>query len=70
MNLMIDWEMMRQALSAHVESGRSLRSIAEKAGVSRATLLNWLAGPAPETISKGQAVMEALDDATGKGSEG
>lgn len=59
---MVDWEMMRRALTAHVESGRSLRSIADRAGVSRGTLLNWLAGPAPETISKGQKVMEALQD--------
>lgn len=63
MSLMIEWERMRLALVSHVEAGRSFRSIADEAGVSRATLLNWLHRTPPETILKATAVYEAL---TGK----
>jgi hypothetical protein len=57
---MTEWEMLRMALVSHVEDGKSLGPLSAQANVSRATLINWLSGDAPETILKGTAVYEAL----------
>jgi transcriptional regulator with XRE-family HTH domain len=60
---MTEWERLRMALVGHVEAGKTLGPVARRSGVSRATLLNWLANKeAPETIVKAQAVSDALRD--------
>jgi hypothetical protein len=54
---------MRLALAAHVQAGKALKHVSDRSGVARATLLEWLSrGTPPETVAKGAAVMEALDD--------
>lgn len=60
-DLVNDWERLRLALVAYSRGGGSLRRVSRQAGVSPSTLLNWLAGPPPETIVKGAAVMEVLE---------
>lgn len=56
-----EWARLQLALRQHIESGGSVRSIAQESGVSHPTLLDWLHRVAPpETIAAAQAVIMAL----------
>lgn len=56
-----EWSRLQMALRHHVESGRSVRSLARESGVSAPTLLEWIQRIAPpETIAAAQAVIMAL----------
>lgn len=61
-DLISEWERLRLALAAYSRGGGSLRRVARQAGVGSSTLLAWLSGPPPETIVKGAAVMEVLEN--------
>lgn len=56
-----EWERLRLALRHHVQSGRSVRSIAKDAGVAHTTIMEWMTRTTPpETIAAVDAVVKAL----------
>ena len=56
-----EWARLQAALRHHVESGRSVRSLAQESGVSHPTILDWIQRVTPPaTIAAVAAVMQAL----------